>query len=301
MSAPNQNQPGLVASHAQYVKGAAEVSIFRLPYDPNLPCTCSNTVNRTPSATNLMDRPLAMSGIAAVLGRQPDLAGTYLAGSWKDQLPRQLLWEITEDVQPRPTAYRAPSWSWAAVDGPISFLDHVPSSSPDSTLEIVDTANILEDPVVPFGAVSPGSSITVRGRIVPKLVVDGGKALVDIGYSEAGLFNSQDEPAFQPKSTPWRPWGAYGPMPLIHPDAIDELTYGTTLHCLEIYPFDVKSNNGPYGLILVRNLDTGGGGFRRVGSFRFYPSVPRARLVSFRANRPCTIPSIDLFHAGFLQ
>jgi hypothetical protein len=25
MSAPNQNQPGLVASHAQYVKGAAEV------------------------------------------------------------------------------------------------------------------------------------------------------------------------------------------------------------------------------------------------------------------------------------
>lgn len=25
MSAPNQNQPGLVASHAQYAKGAAEV------------------------------------------------------------------------------------------------------------------------------------------------------------------------------------------------------------------------------------------------------------------------------------
>ncbi|CBX92309.1 hypothetical protein LEMA_P050150.1 [Plenodomus lingam JN3] len=27
MSAPNQNQPGLVASHAQYVKGAAEETI----------------------------------------------------------------------------------------------------------------------------------------------------------------------------------------------------------------------------------------------------------------------------------
>jgi hypothetical protein len=31
MSASNQNQPGLVASHAQYVKGAAEVTQPTIP------------------------------------------------------------------------------------------------------------------------------------------------------------------------------------------------------------------------------------------------------------------------------
>jgi hypothetical protein len=233
--------------------------------------------------TNLMDRPLAISGIAAVLGRQPDLTGTYVAGLWKDQLPRQLLWEIAQDTQPRPAAYRAPSWSWAAVDGPVGFLDHVPNISSDRVLEVLDTTITLEDSVVPYGAMSRGSSITVQGRIVPKLVVEGGKSLVDIDYAAgAAPPNSQDEPAFQPKSTPWRPWGAYGPMPLIYPDAIGELTDGTTLHCLEIYPFDEESNNGPYGLLLVPNVDTGGG-FRRIGSFRFRPTVPGAWLVSCRA------------------
>ncbi len=45
MSANNQNQPGLVAGHAQYVKGAAEVSIhsFKLLLFYQY-STCSNVI-----------------------------------------------------------------------------------------------------------------------------------------------------------------------------------------------------------------------------------------------------------------
>ena len=49
----------------------------------------------------------------------------YLAGLWRRNLFEDLLWhrDHTSDFQeyptlkPRPTKFRAPSWSWAAIDG----------------------------------------------------------------------------------------------------------------------------------------------------------------------------------------
>jgi hypothetical protein len=90
--------------------------------------------------TNPIDRPLAISGIAAVLGRKPDLQGKYLAGLWKDKLPLQLLWEIEHGRKSRSAGYRGPSWSWTAVDGTVAFLDHVPNGSPDRCPQILYTA-----------------------------------------------------------------------------------------------------------------------------------------------------------------
>jgi Heterokaryon incompatibility protein (HET) len=54
---------------------------------------------------------------------------TNLAGHWKEYLPFELLWTTGKGqyrVKPstciRPAAYRAPSWSWASVDGPVHFM-----------------------------------------------------------------------------------------------------------------------------------------------------------------------------------
>ncbi|KAF9464043.1 heterokaryon incompatibility protein-domain-containing protein [Collybia nuda] len=70
------------------------------------------------SLTNQKDKLLAIAGIAEQLHRLwPE--SRYVAGLWTHQLPSALLWK-TEQKQIRPNIYRAPSWSWAAVDGPIT-------------------------------------------------------------------------------------------------------------------------------------------------------------------------------------
>ncbi|PMD31521.1 HET-domain-containing protein, partial [Hyaloscypha variabilis F] len=63
------------------------------------------------------DKLLALSGIAKYL--QSILGGTYLAGLWKEDILFQLSW-CTADVpglNPRLSEYRAPTWSWASMDG----------------------------------------------------------------------------------------------------------------------------------------------------------------------------------------
>ncbi|KAF8848133.1 HET-domain-containing protein, partial [Acephala macrosclerotiorum] len=61
------------------------------------------------------DKLVAIGGMAAI--SHQNFSGNYLAGLWQEYLPYQLLWEVlklAEDSQP--PLYRAPTWSWAAVD-----------------------------------------------------------------------------------------------------------------------------------------------------------------------------------------
>ncbi|PVH70448.1 HET-domain-containing protein [Cadophora sp. DSE1049] len=83
--------------------------------------------------SHVADKLIALSGIArAVQARNRDI---YLAGMWWTGLETQLLWAVKRTpwmqkralpahrLTPKPTRpveYRAPSWSWAAVDGFIS-------------------------------------------------------------------------------------------------------------------------------------------------------------------------------------
>ncbi|KAI9708359.1 MAG: hypothetical protein M1820_004063 [Bogoriella megaspora] len=71
--------------------------------------------------TVLSDRTIALSGIAQDM--EEKLNDRYIAGMWMSQLPRHLAWSTTggTDVQFRPDKYRAPSWSWLSIEGPIRF------------------------------------------------------------------------------------------------------------------------------------------------------------------------------------
>jgi hypothetical protein len=66
--------------------------------------------------TRPSDKLVAIAGLAKRM--QLALKDIYLAGLWKEDLIHQLLWRVSrpEDSK-RPSEYRAPSWSWAAVDG----------------------------------------------------------------------------------------------------------------------------------------------------------------------------------------
>ncbi|KAI0098570.1 HET-domain-containing protein [Nemania sp. FL0031] len=69
--------------------------------------------------TKPRDRLLALSGVAEYFHRFWHIS-KYIAGLWEHQMPGCLLWYQSREPAPRPNQYRAPSWSWAAVDGEIS-------------------------------------------------------------------------------------------------------------------------------------------------------------------------------------
>ena len=73
--------------------------------------------------TYTSDKLVALSGIAKLMQQAFD--DQYCAGLWRKNLVTQLFWVGACDEQrlrPRPKPYRAPSWSWASLDGPITQL-----------------------------------------------------------------------------------------------------------------------------------------------------------------------------------
>ncbi|KAI5856202.1 HET-domain-containing protein [Durotheca rogersii] len=91
----------------------------------------------TRNFTVFSDKLPALAG-AASLFKSTKPAATYVAGLWKEDIARGLLWGAHYDHMPgrkvwgisptdtivelsRPPAKRAPSWSWAALDGQIDF------------------------------------------------------------------------------------------------------------------------------------------------------------------------------------
>jgi hypothetical protein len=77
------------------------------------------------------DKLPALSGLASHYARLTD--HHYLAGLWREDLTRLLLWSLDPQITPRdlPPQYRAPSWSWASLDGqlimPASRSSKLPS------------------------------------------------------------------------------------------------------------------------------------------------------------------------------
>ena len=66
------------------------------------------------------DRLPALSGLAKQFAF-PQM-GSYLAGIWYSQLPDALDWTISGARKPK--KYRAPSWCWSSLDGPIHYVTH---------------------------------------------------------------------------------------------------------------------------------------------------------------------------------
>lgn len=107
--------------------------------------------------TNPLDKLPAFSGIAKSLSKS--FKDEYLAGLWRGSLIECLCWQA---LRCKPVGqYRAPSWSWAAVDG-------IPATGLLGVTE--EVANILEVKVEidgdnPFGRVKDGW-ITLEATLV---------------------------------------------------------------------------------------------------------------------------------------
>lgn len=79
--------------------------------------------------TNSEDRLIAVAGIAELMSSRIGNELKYVAGMWEMYLASQLLWRVNDvykdgqlvlsNPSRRPTSYRAPSFSWVAVDAPV--------------------------------------------------------------------------------------------------------------------------------------------------------------------------------------
>ncbi|KAF4807360.1 hypothetical protein CGCSCA5_v013440 [Colletotrichum siamense] len=100
--------------------------------------------------TKASDKLIALSGIAKYF--QTKMKDTYVVGMWSSTLESSLLWKADPDGQidgspsVRPETYRAPTFSWASIDGQITaptptrenllieVVDfHLDHNSPDTT------------------------------------------------------------------------------------------------------------------------------------------------------------------------
>lgn len=109
------------------------------------------------------DKLVALAGIAKIF-RQAT-GDRYLAGLWGSRLVWQLCWRLKGPaVQERRSTYRAPSWSWASVEGQVSF-DAVVNSDE----EIVDLARVVQSNVVPLSGDDTGQlidgSVILEGKL----------------------------------------------------------------------------------------------------------------------------------------
>ncbi|KAI1107030.1 HET-domain-containing protein [Jackrogersella minutella] len=121
------------------------------------------------------DKLPALGGVAEQFARAT--GDRYLAGLWRASLLPDLLWEFGDAPRllPRPKGYRAPSWSWASVDGMIgaSFLEPEleAAGAHRREAEVLGCKVELASEDVPFGEVK-GGVLRLRGvlrRVVAEM------------------------------------------------------------------------------------------------------------------------------------
>ena len=110
--------------------------------------------------TYTSDKLLGIAGVARQYCTRNRLQPReYVIGLWRQSLPHALLWRIHEGGR-RPQKYRAPTWTWASIDGRVA--SPAPSQASKQTcLEIIDVeAKMKNDD--PLG-LCEGGMIKVRG------------------------------------------------------------------------------------------------------------------------------------------
>ncbi|OCL09068.1 hypothetical protein AOQ84DRAFT_291962 [Glonium stellatum] len=113
--------------------------------------------------TNAADKLPALSGVARIFSERS--RSRYLAGLWEPDLAYQLAWRVYKygvEKKKRPMPWRAPSWSWAAVDAPVTMIA---LEGPFLKRVAVRGCEAVASGVDPTGAVA-GGALRVHGAVV---------------------------------------------------------------------------------------------------------------------------------------
>ncbi|KAJ7121176.1 hypothetical protein C8R44DRAFT_981972 [Mycena epipterygia] len=110
--------------------------------------------------TRPKDRLIVLEGVAEEFQRFWTTS-QYLAGLWRHNLLEDLLWEKVDDGKQisRPMEFRAPTWSWASVDGSVSAAERMTLLWPTNCrylCEVIRCETTLVNAMNLFGEVSGG-------------------------------------------------------------------------------------------------------------------------------------------------
>jgi len=110
------------------------------------------------------DKLVAIAGLAGMVRMTaPDTTGsTYVAGMFTSSFPGHLLWSTEErDNSPmRACPLPAPTWSWAAVDGPITY-NHIIYYQEDDKMVLANSK------VLSTSGTEQGDELILRGPALP--------------------------------------------------------------------------------------------------------------------------------------
>ncbi|KAF2253750.1 HET-domain-containing protein [Trematosphaeria pertusa] len=129
------------------------------------------------SAGNLTyakDKLPALSGLAhqfkTMLKDRFDFNDDYVAGMWRHNLERQLLWVVTDHVPrakplaPRPPDSAIPTWSWMSVTGNIHFISDERDMNFTPRFRIVDVST--EPMTADWAGMVKGGKLVLEGWVV---------------------------------------------------------------------------------------------------------------------------------------
>ncbi|KAK2756049.1 heterokaryon incompatibility protein [Colletotrichum kahawae] len=88
--------------------------------------------------THPSDKLAAFAGVAKLFLRAS--GDSYLAGIWKSRILHELTWVVVPPKARPSCGYRAPSWSWASVDGPIDMRSPKPLHKAEYWVEFIDAS-----------------------------------------------------------------------------------------------------------------------------------------------------------------
>ncbi|KAH8649482.1 heterokaryon incompatibility protein-domain-containing protein [Tricladium varicosporioides] len=151
------------------------------------------------------DKLPALAGVAAKFA---EVSGQiYAAGLWTENLIQSLLWCRSFASAPlaRP-AYRAPSWSWASIDGPITWHKSVIDLPDVPGTAILDCSTTPKSPNFLYGGVSDGY-LEIRGMLRHGIVsVTKSQEVLDISTRKQFAFARWDTldslERYRPMSSP---------------------------------------------------------------------------------------------------
>jgi hypothetical protein len=218
-------------------------------------------------ATYSRDKLLAFSGIAKRIHMSS--GEDYLAGIWRNaSFEQQLCWHIKPDypcmqLQPKTFSrpiYRAPSWSWASVDYPVSTT--VWSGKWELYAHVADAWTKPVNEGDPFGEIR------------------GGAIRVQCSVLLAGHFTEHKFRVFDCEQYNATWVSEAGHEVEVHKDTLQEFD-GTDRYSCFLLPLIMTAFLDPARGIIIRRTNQVRGEFQRVGSFssNIYNSVKFEALV----------------------
>lgn len=253
--------------------------------------------------TNSSDKLVALSGLAKRIKSIVD--DEYVAGMWRRHLPLQLFWVSSSEPgktpinilrkpnssldvgrpSVRPAQYRAPSFSWAATDGTVtfpSFLDRESALAP----EIVG-AHLHYESTDVFGAIT-GGHLTVRCHLYRALLSPKSQEPSDSPYENAiqilRLDGYNNDGAILEsvidQDAGWQ----------VSFEGLDDINADFMEH---FYCIPMNTNQfGMFYLLILQLVDREEANYVRRGRIRYFEPKPRSGTLLKKLQNPSSHPSL---------